>query len=82
MSMSIYLTAGDDVSSSTRDGSVSPTSMTSSGATSLQQDDQDAGVGGASSGSSDQSSMESSCKQLLGVIDELAECHSQVQTIT
>ena len=73
--------AGDDLSSSTRDGSVSPTSMTSSGATSLQQEDHEAGSVAIST-SSDQSSMESSCKQLLGVIDKLAYHHSQVQPIT
>ena len=69
------------MSSSTREGSVSPTSLTSSGATSLQQEDQD-GVGGASSASSstEQSSMESNCKQLLGVVEELAYYHSQFQS--
>ena len=74
--------AGDDISSSTREGSISPTSLTSSGATSLQQDDQDGGGGASSASSAEQSSMESSCKQLLGVVEELAYYHSQIQTIT
>ena len=81
----VYVTtAGDDLSSSTREGSVSPTSMTSSGATSLQQEDHDTGSGAnfSSSSAADQSSMESSCKQLVVVIDELAYHHSQVQAMT
>ena len=81
MAFTCSATACDDLSSSTRDGSVSPTSMTSSGATSLQQEDHDVG-GGASSTSADHSSMETNCKQLLDVVEALAYHHSEIQPIT
>lgn len=72
----------DECSNSLRGGSNSPTSMTSSGATSLQ--DHDGGGGGASNtvnspGIQSYTNMEDCCRDLLEVVDELSWHHSQIR---
>ena len=64
----------EDGSTSMREGSTSPTSMTSSGATSLQ--DQDGG--GAPLSAASQCAVENCCRDLLEIIDELSLHHSQI----
>ena len=66
----------EEGSASTRDSSTSPTSMTSFGAISLQ--DQDSGGGGAPLSAAGQSAMETYCRDLLEVIEELSWHHSQI----
>ena len=76
-------TGGDDASVSTREESMSPTSFSSVGATSLQHEGEhgDSSTGGSATASAatGQSVYESSCRQLLSVVDELAWYHSQIQ---
>lgn len=66
----------DDGNSSMRDVSTSPTSMTSAGATSLQ--DQEAAFGYQPLSATSQSAMEDSCRDLLGTIGDLSWHHSQI----
>lgn len=64
-----------------RNGSSSPTSMTSSEATSLlDQDGSGVGGGGGTTPLSamGQSAMEDCCRDLLGIIEELSWHHSQI----
>lgn len=65
----------DDGNSSMRNGSTSPTSMTSSGATSLQ--DQDGG-GATQSSAAGQSVMEDYCRDLIEVLENISWHHSQI----
>jgi hypothetical protein len=69
----------EDGNSSMRDGSSSPTSMTSAGATSLQ--DQEGGGSGAASSLSVpvQSVMEDNCRDLVEVLDNISWHHSQIR---
>ncbi len=69
---------GDDISASTRDGSMSPTSLSSSGATSLQTDENEVGGASASSQVNGQQEMEKASRKLLSVLDELSYYHSQI----
>ena len=68
--------AGDDGSGSTN-GSMSPTSLTSSGAPSLQQDDEGSTVTAGSAGTVSHE-LEASCREVLSVVEELAWHHSQI----
>ena len=65
----------DDGNSSMRNGSTSPTSMTSSGATSLQ--DQDGG-GATLPSAAGQSVMEDYCRDLIEVLENISWHHSQI----
>ncbi len=66
--------AGDDgsASTSTRESSASPTP--SSGAVSLGQEEE----GGATAADGPSKAMESKCRELLGLVDELKWYHEQV----
>lgn len=65
----------EDGNSSMRDGSTSPTSMTSSGATSLQDQE-----GGATSlSAAGQSVMEDYCRDLMEILDGISWHHSQIR---
>ena len=68
-------TGGDDGSASisTREGSISPNSLASAGTTSLQQEEE---LGAEGATKTDR--METSCRELLSTIEELAWHHSQV----
>ena len=70
-------TGGDDgsASMSTRDGSSSPTSLASAGATSIQQDE-DSFEGVVAKGGD--KLLETSCQELVSILDELHWQHSQV----
>lgn len=65
----------EDGNSSMRDGSSSPTSMTSSGATSLQ--DQEGG-GATSLSAVGQSVMEDYCRDLIEILENISWHHSQI----
>ena len=64
----------EDGNVSMRDGSGSPTSMTSSGATSLQ--DQEGG--GAAMSAAGQSVMEDYCRDLIEILENISWHHSQI----
>lgn len=72
----------EDGNVSMRDGSGSPTSMTSSGATSLQ--DQEGGGGGGGGGAPTsmsavgQSVMEDYCRDLIEILENISWHHSQI----
>jgi len=70
-------TGGDDgsASMSTRDGSSSPTSLASAGTTSLQQDEKS--FEGVSAKGGDKL-LETSCQELVSILDELHWQHSHV----
>lgn len=63
----------EDGNLSMRDGSTSPTSMTSSGATSLQDQD-----GGVALSAASQSAMEDYCRDLLEILENISWHHSQI----
>lgn len=71
-----YLPSAVEQEDGLHEGSASPTSMTSSGATSLQ--DQDGGLPSLSAAG--HRATEDCCKELLDTIEELSWHHSQINT--